>query len=473
MINQLYRRHKGVSEIDQGLLQALLVLGDKIETATGTHPDAAHATFDLLGRMVLSAGDYGHHGNRTQTGDLIEELIERLDQIGGPGSPGGGSPEVLWTDQEISGNAPTGYKWGVNKATGQAYYVDANGVWQSFAVTAILPTVPIASWTVDSSTTELSSNDVAEMDTHKKVVILADTQECCVLRDITPGFPSQELEIVNVGISMLVFTDGGGSGIGVVNLDHLGLFIMPGQSVQLINNDGIGWYITATVHVRAKDAFDLYDECFGIPTHRSTFSGGASGALDFNGSTSIGIAHGVYALTVNSPGSSASLGTGTSSGVSTNSDYAVLLARVAMDGLNIGGQDLKAIIGIRDGSSGSSVSPSFGFFFQLTGTSIETVALANGNTITNTIATYGVGKYAEFMVYVSKPGENSSMNKGYFFFRNKGETRWVLVDVVELSMPFANIKCEVQWEKKAGSGPVKMFVDYLATAIYNQRRSIP
>lgn len=130
-INALYRRHIANNEIDKGLLQALLVLGDKIEVITGTHPDAAIADVDpITGELILNANDYREYGNLTSTGDLIEELINRLDDIGGGGGGGGSTPpEILRSATDLSGTVPAGYTYGFNYNNGKLFIKNASNQW--------------------------------------------------------------------------------------------------------------------------------------------------------------------------------------------------------------------------------------------------------------------------------------------------------------------------------------------------------
>jgi hypothetical protein len=147
MINNLYRYHKGSTEVNQGLLQCLVILGNKIEAAGNIHPDADWATFDpVTGAMVLNEKDYRDYGNITTTGDLIEEMINRLGEIGGGGNGNGGStlPEILRSAVDLSGVVPPGYSLGYNHTNSNFYYKGATNHWKIFDGEILLSALPLS-----------------------------------------------------------------------------------------------------------------------------------------------------------------------------------------------------------------------------------------------------------------------------------------------------------------------------------------
>lgn len=81
----LIAKHKGNSDIADGMLEIIRQLGLWLEAITGVNPDAGYSSF--------SAANY-NHGNRSEQADLIEEVILRLQEINaaGPGGGGGGEP---------------------------------------------------------------------------------------------------------------------------------------------------------------------------------------------------------------------------------------------------------------------------------------------------------------------------------------------------------------------------------------------
>ncbi len=75
--------HSSRSNLTDGFLEIIRQLGFWLEAVTGVNPDAGYSSF--------SAANY-NHGNNTETEDLLEEIIIRLDEINA-NSPGGGGGE--------------------------------------------------------------------------------------------------------------------------------------------------------------------------------------------------------------------------------------------------------------------------------------------------------------------------------------------------------------------------------------------
>jgi hypothetical protein len=69
------------SQTDDLAIAIIKALGEKIESQTGTNPDAQF-------NYQFAAGDY-NHGNRSQTDDLLEEILNRINTWNGGGGGGG------------------------------------------------------------------------------------------------------------------------------------------------------------------------------------------------------------------------------------------------------------------------------------------------------------------------------------------------------------------------------------------------
>lgn len=83
------------SQTDDLCMGIIKKLGEQIEAATGTNPDAAFA-------YSFKASDY-NHGNRSQTDDLLEEILNRIDDLGGGGGGGADGNDKI----KISSNDTT------------------------------------------------------------------------------------------------------------------------------------------------------------------------------------------------------------------------------------------------------------------------------------------------------------------------------------------------------------------------------
>ena len=48
-------------------------------------------------------------------------------------------PEIVTSNMNLTGIAPTGAKWGINTDTGQTFLVDSTGNWQAIATNSVIP----------------------------------------------------------------------------------------------------------------------------------------------------------------------------------------------------------------------------------------------------------------------------------------------------------------------------------------------
>ncbi len=478
-INALYRRHIAGNEMNKGLLQALLVLGDKIEAQTGTHPDAAWATFDPhTGAMILNEKDYSGYGNLTTTGDLLEELITRIENWNGGGGGGGGSLEILRSASDLEGEGDASYTWGYNYSLKKLYVKNSQSEWEQ---------VEIVTSNTNSTTIQGNGFDEAlqvfvkppqylslqlnaqfefvdaQLDTDHPLIISPSINAPTVINGIDFPIPGRTRTVVNDTEHLVILQES-----DLVDPDnafktgYMSVFLCPSDSVTF-QAMAQGWTIINSSRGSAFGAFDTFSDFYGGPQPFGVRvgNGGSHGPDSF---ATVQGTNGIYRIDTGAIMNGwASLGysfSGYTPGASNGP--ALYVARFSYEN-SLANHEMH--FGIHNGGA---AAPTNGFYFRVGDNNGNVISvIANDNNVPTEIITgyFLTEDYFELGVFINK-----AMDEATFFLRQKGSgLGWELINTITLPLDFSTVTPQLLLRKLSGTAGVKVHCDWMGNRLDMKR----
>lgn len=440
--------HNANSHFNDGLLEVVRILG----TWMDPNPDAGFA------EMVAS--NY-QHNNQSVGDDLLEEIILRLEEIGGP--DGTGLKEVLITEVDVSGAVPEELKWAINVTNKRLFYRDADDNWAVYGRK-----------TFECGVSGGGLLDDADLDTDEDVIIIPVFTPGQMIRGIGHPEAGRRRTIYNDTETMVILVANDTD--FVTNPESfrgtwLPIFLMPQDTATFIHERT--WVLESLNRGSALDAFDAWgDMLAGSDPYTIRVGGTGAGATD-SYLEAAEKAVGVYSITTGAGGSgNANLGAGLSGYVPENG-AALFACRIAVNALWANTVTMRVFAGLHNAQA---AVPNNGYwleFFPATsGADPLSVSMGSGNGASPTLTPVpndggGLPKvaqstsYIEYVIFV-----NEDWTRADYYSRKIGHTeQWVHLGSQTNNPSDALVKASVTMLRTAGASAAKVMIDWLGHRI--------